>query len=363
MAKAKYTKQKDGRYRTAVFTGEYSENGRPISKWLSAKTIKELDEKVAETRHEINVNAFIFDNSTTFGEFSQQWFKTAKKARGEATKGMYENILRICNPLDHECLHEITTMTLQRLVNTNIEHPRTCEQIKLTLKQIFKLALSQRLVSENPANGLELPRHVKKEKRALTAPEIKKLKEADLCLADKAFIHTFYATGMRPGEIYALTKDDIDPENSCIHVNKSVTFDRKNIPSLSYPKTNSGIRSVIVSEALINLLTEYTATIPHQLLFGGEKGQMLKRYEYTGRYNSIMMKVFKTEHRYRDSGIGITPYTFRHNFCTMCYYAGVSLKECQRQMGHSSTKLVLDVYTHCDSLKENTAEKMKSITL
>lgn len=361
---AKYKKQKDGRYRTSVFTGEYNEQGNPIKKYLSAQTIKELDEKVAETRHQINVNAFIFDRSTLFGEFAEQWLKTAKKARSGSTQAMYENILRLCEVIRYVPIADLTTTELQeKIMNANTDHPRTCQQIKMTLKQIFKLAIAQGLVRESPALGLELPRHVPKEKRALTAKEKKLLKEADLGQRDRALINTMYGTGMRSAEIYALTKDDIDYENGCIHVNKSIAFDKANNPYVVLPKTNSGIRSVIVSEALLSLLKTYSDGLPYDLLFGDDKGHLMKKHLYRSRFDSIMMRVFRTEHRFRDSGIDITPHTFRHTFCTECFYAGVSLKECQRQMGHSSTKLVLDVYSHCDSLKEQTAQKMAKITL
>lgn len=359
----KYSKQKDGRYRTSVSTGKFTPDGKPIKKYLSATSIRELEDKVAETRHMVNADALIFDSGTLYGEFSLAWLKTSKKVKSEATRTMYENVLRLTRELDNMPLGNITLFHCQDIINQNINHPRTCEQIKLTLKQIFKAAISQKLMADNPAIGIELPRHIRKEKRAFTEEEKKMLKSADLPLKEKALLHTMYGSGMRSAEIYALVKDDIDYENHTISVTKSLSFNKNNEASVVYPKTNAGIRSVIVSDALICLLREYSDTICHPLLFGDDNGQNMKRYLYRNRFDSIMMRVFGTEHRYRDSGIDITPYTFRHNFCTECFYAGLSLKECQRQMGHSSTKLVLDVYSHCDSKRENTTEKMAKISL
>ena len=53
-----------------------------------------------------------------------------------------------------------------------------------------------------------------------------------------------------------------------------------------------------------------------------------------------------------------TYYILRHSFCTMMYYAGINIKEAQRIMGHSSAKMVYDIYTHLDEERENSKEKI-----
>ena len=103
-------------------------------------------------------------------------------------------------------------------------------------------------MADNPATGIELPRHIRKEKRAFTEEEKKMLKSADLPLKEKALLHTMYGSGMRSAEIYALLKTDIDYENHTISVTKSLSFNKHNEASVVYPKTNAGIRSVIVSD-------------------------------------------------------------------------------------------------------------------
>ena len=56
--------------------------------------------------------------------------------------------------------------------------------------------------------------------------------------------------------------------------------------------------------------------------------------------------------------IVFTYYTLRHSFCTMMYYAGINIKEAQRIMGHSSAKMVYDIYAHLDEERENSKEKI-----
>lgn len=359
---AKYTKQKDGRYRTAVFTGQYNENGRPINKWLSAKSIKELDIKVAEAKHLANINALVFDANTTFGEFSQQWLKVAKSTKSIATNAMYDNVLKKTAGINDTPLCQISKMALQKIINDNLEHPRICQQLKLTLNQIFKYALEEKLITFNPAAKLDLPRRIKKDRRALTEEETQKIRDALLPLAERAFISTLYGTGMRPAEMYALTKQDIDYKNGCVNVSKSLVFDG-NKPILSPPKSNHGIRSIIVSKGLLKILKQYSMSIDHDNLFADEDGNYRTKSGYYNYYCQIMKSIFNVSGDYSKSPNHIQEYVFRHNFCTLMYYQGISLKEAQRQMGHASYSLVLDVYSHLDAKKENTATKMDSICL
>ena len=172
---AKYKKQKDGRYHTTISTGQFTADGKPINKSLAARTIHELDEKVAEYRHQSNVNALIFDSATTFEEFSIQWLKVTKKGKSIATNAMYENVFKHFDKINNVPLQSVSRIALQNIINDNIEHPRICQQIKMTLKQIFAYALSEHLVNSNPAEMLELPRRVVSEKRALTKEEIEKM--------------------------------------------------------------------------------------------------------------------------------------------------------------------------------------------
>ena len=59
----------------------------------------------------------------------------------------------------------------------------------------------------------------------------------------------------------------------------------------------------------------------------------------------------------------LTPHIFRHNYCTMLYYAGVDVKEAQRLMGHSSIKITLEIYTHLAAGGESTRQKLNAITI
>lgn len=352
----KYKKQKDGRYKTTVSTGKYRPDGKPIKLYISAYSIKELEEKVAQAKTDVMTESLIFDRDTKFGAYARKWLEIYKSNRGVATISMYRNILNNhCGSISDIPLCNISRVMIQQMVNERSDHPRTCEQIVLTVKQILRSAVQEGLLNKNVCSGIDLPRHIKKEKRILTEEEVQKLKNYVLPLEERAFIATLYGTGMRSAEMYALNKEDIDFNACTIRVSKSVVFEN-NYPQISYPKTDAGIRTIIVSKSLIRLLKDYCGTINHSNLFGDKEGNLKMKWAYRDYFDHIVHKVFgaKTD---------ITPHCLRHTFCTLCYESGMSLKACQIQMGHSSYKMVLDVYTHLDAKRENVQAKMDNICL
>lgn len=351
---AKYTKQKSGLYRTTIQIG-YDPNGKPIKKYLSASTIKELEQKIFEARADM-ASGLVLNDNTTFGNYADNWLKIYKANKGIQTRNMYKHKLTYCASLNDIPIRKVNRLMIQQIINDNADHPRTCEIILLTLKQIFKSAREDGIILKNPCVEIELPRHIPKEKRALTTEEKQKLKNAVLQPQERLLLLVLYGTGCRPAEAYPLTKSDFDFKNGTISISKSVQYDRHRVYSVSAPKTNYSIRSVIVSESILRSLKHLVDKIPTDNVLGGNTGEIMGKHVYDRIFHDILKKAGLEKS-------GITPYVFRHNFATECYYAGVSLKECMRQMGHSSIKMVMEVYAHLDEKKENTRSKMAAMTM
>lgn len=351
---AKFTKQKDGRYRTTIQLG-YGPDGNPIKKYLSALTIKELEKKIFDAKNDLS-NGLLIADTTLFGAYADKWVEIYKGTKSVQTKAMYVNAIRLLEPLRQTPLKEINRSMLQEVINDNSDHPRSCEVMLLTLKQIFKSAMADGLTGKNPCTGITLPRHVKKEKRALTEEERKALRSAVLLPQERILLLTLYGIGCRPAEAYALTKSDFDFRAGTVQINKSVQFDGSYPVSVSLPKTNASIRSVIVSESILRALKHLIDKIPTENILGDNTGKIMHKGQYETIFKHILAKA-----GLKDSGI--TMYTLRHNFCTECWYNGLSLKECQRQMGHTDYKMVLEVYSHLDAKKENTRKKMANMVM
>ena len=351
----KYTKNAKGLYRTGVVIGY--ENGKMLRKWLSARTIAELEDKIMQVKQEIKAGKNLLDDSVTFGSYAQLWLDTYKANRGLNTRAMYQHLIN-CQfaSISHLKVKEIKASHLQALINDYAAQPRTCEQMRLTLRQIFKQAIADDLITKNPAAALELPRHIKKEKRALTPEEKAAIKAADLTVRERAFIMIALGCGLRPGELYALTWDDIDFKGNRIRVNKSIVF-KGNQPVLSVPKTNKSIRHVEAPKSVINALKDYRATTIAPKLFGGNTGEYKGKTGYICEWERIKKKIEAVLGHETD----LSMYCFRHNYCSELYYSQVSLKEAQRLLGHTSYRMIMEVYAHLDATKEDTMAKLNAI--
>lgn len=44
----------------------------------------------------------------------------------------------------------------------------------------------------------------------------------------------------------------------------------------------------------------------------------------------------------------------------MLYYSGISIKKAAALMGHTDTKMIMQVYAHLDDEKEQTSEKINA---
>lgn len=367
----RYKKRKDGRYATTVMAG-YKPNGSPNNIFLSAKTEKELKNKVLELKIKIKSGELVKQSDTLLRDYSDSWMDTYKSSAEINTKAMYKNAIEkhIKPELGHLALNKIVRSDVQKLINDNQEHPRTCEIIKMTLVQILNCAIDDKLLRENVAKNVTLPKRHKADKRALTELEKDALKKADFTQTERAFVMILYYFGLRRGEALALTKSDIDLKNKLLNVNKTVVFDvNKPIVKIG-AKSEAGNRAIPIPESAEAFLKEFLKSVDTFCLFPGKSFETLSKTQYVKMWDRIIKKMNAAVTSEKEKLIGIEPiqgltaHIFRHNYCTMLYYSGISQKKAVELMGHSDLKMIMEVYAHLDEEKEAVQEKLnKAIAL
>ncbi len=142
-----------------------------------------------------------------------------------------------------------------------------------------------------------------------------------------------YWTGMRQGELLALTPADIDFSHRQISITKSYTqIDGADI--ISTPKTKKSIRNVDVPQFLLDELRVYIRTkhiAPESRLF-----------ERTRHY--LFVKLRKG---CEASGVRrIRTHDLRHSHVSLLINAGFSALDIAERVGHESVSTTLDVYAH-----------------
>lgn len=365
MPKNKYKQRPDGRYMTFVQNG-YKADGKPNRiPVYSTKSSKDLEDKVNELKYQIRHNLYKQKCDITVEEYSEQWFLTYKAVKELNTKAMYSNIVykHIIPEIGFKKLADVSKTDIQQIVNDRMEHRRTCEQIVLTLKQIFDSAIDDNILTVNVCKKIELPPKTASTKRALTETEKKAILKADFTDRERAYVLILYCCGLRREEALALTKKDFDFKNDCVNVSSSIVFDGNNAVLKDMTKSIHGIRKIDLPAAAKAFFQKYLSSLSTLYLFTKLDGGMITKSSYIKMWESIINKMNAAAggddlHR---PIIGLTAHIFRHNYCTMLYYSDISLKKAVELMGHSDEKMIMKVYAHLDESKENTKEKINKM--
>ncbi len=147
-----------------------------------------------------------------------------------------------------------------------------------------------------------------------------------------AFEILFY-TGMRSGELLALTAGDILPDHRILINKNFATVKGEEI--IMEPKTPKAVRKVAVPDFLYDEITEYLSRLygiqPEDRIFLFTKSGLTKEFKDCTR------KAGLKEIRLHD---------LRHSHASMLIEMGVAPIEISERLGHESVKTTLDVYSH-----------------
>lgn len=367
MAKAKYSyNEKRKEWIALVFDGTFTDSGQKHRKRItSKKSSADLEKKVNEFKRQVEEQGASRACPYTFGEYARLWLDTAKATKEENTKRMYDIVLKSSfNGINHLPLTELTHTHFQQLINEKADHPRMCQQISLTFKQIIKSAIRDRYLprtaEEDILTDISLPKHQKPLKRALTESEKYALKAAELDDRKRAFVSILYYCGLRKGEALALTPNDFNWHNKTVSITKTWI----GTPAIkSYPKSDNGIRVVPIPDAGINSIKPFVTSCKDRYLFHGRDMELMTETAYRRMWESIICSMNialgydpqQKNPKPQKTITDLTAHIFRHNYCTeLCYQVPIiSTKMIAKLLGDNE-KMVLDVYSHLIEEKEST---------
>ena len=234
-------------------------------------------------------------------------------------------------PLEYIRLVDIKHSHFQQIINANMEHPKTCKNIKLTFSQIIKAAVRDRYLPhsaiEDITMDISMPKYQKPQKRALSALEKRCMIEANLDDRKRAFITIIYYCGLRRGEALALTNKDFNWKDKTVSVSKVIIFNNNKPILKPYPKSDNGIRAVPLPDAAFELLKPYVDKCDGYI-FKGQNEAPMSETGYKRMWDSIITSMniaagynpqLKKD-RPEKPIQGLTAHIFRHNYCTqLCY--------------------------------------------
>lgn len=350
-------KRQDGRYCKQVLIG-YKPDGTRRVKTIYGKTIREVEYRAKEIYRQMEVGINVAEQLTV-KQWSDIWLKTFKKDIEHNTYVRYEGIVRNqINPVLGDILiSNVRLNMLQKLINDMSEKyaPATVKKTKDVLNQMFQQAVRSQYIMINPAENIVTPKFYQKNREAIPEKHVKHITEFCKNYKHGAFIMTLLYSGMRRGEILALQVSDICMDEGYISVNKAVEF-LCNTPNIKIPKTPKSIRRIPILAPLVPYLKNITeGKDKNDYVFTGYDGNL-----YTKSSIQRLFRAFNRDYnRYiknlkieENETVCFTMHQFRHTLCTMMYESGMDLKTMQEILGHSSSNVTLDTYTHLRAEKK-----------
>lgn len=366
-------KQKSGLYRTKVTVG-HDADGKPIVKYISGKTKRELEDARQEIIETYTMAATDTRREILFTDYVQEWYNVYKEPHiSESNKQNYRSILNmhILPAFQHRQLRSISAIELQKFMNSKSGlSATTLGYICSVLKNVFSTAYTHGLVERDPSHGLKKPSAEKENRRALTAAETAAALAVGREHPEGLLLLVLYYTGARRGEALGLMWEDIDFVKKTISIRRDVDFASNTLGTV---KTKCSIRDIPMPPPLETVLRPLRGTGKAFLFPAPESGNFIPQSTFVRRWNRLMKAVAEANKQQHEADQSVerieqkngksvlTAHYFRHNYTSILYNAGVDLLAAQKYLGHADVKTTLSIYAHLSEGKEQeAADKVRS---
>lgn len=351
-------KRKDGRWEARYI--HHYENGKAQYRYLYAHSYAEAKAKRLEEQSKPEQSPVPSIKSVaTFGELSALWLAEVRPTVKESTYTRYHRTVhhhllptfsgRMLVKLDEGCVRSFSYRLLSGEGERAPLSPKTVSDVLCVLKSIFKYGRRNGYPCAD-LYTLKLP--PVPQKNAQILPDFSRQRvEGRILLptTDEAgrrvrlgILFALY-TGVRIGELCGLKHGDIDLQNRCVTVSRTVEriadlnvgASARTKVVVAEPKTNASVRIIPLPSFLVEQLSEVNADPNCYLLTGTERHT--EPHQFYMRYKTFMR------------GLDLDQYTFhalRHTFATRCIDSGFDAKALSEILGHSNVSTTLSLYVH-----------------
>lgn len=168
-------------------------------------------------------------------------------------------------------------------------------------------------------------------------------------------------SGLRFGEAAALNREDIDLENSVIHVTKN--FDKQNRITTT-PKTSSSYRDVSIQQELKKVCREIILFTKEDGLFRNYRTDLFIASTDGGNIRYAAYYAYLKKHTPESIKKAVTPHILRHTHCSIMAAADVSIDTIARRLGHETDDVTRKIYLHVTKdLAKRDAEQIEHVRI
>ncbi|MBW3091158.1 site-specific integrase [Bifidobacterium sp. 82T25] len=213
--------------------------------------------------------------------------------------------------------------------------------MKVVFAGILDYAVKTHYLASNPARDVEIPKSEYHDLIFLDIHEIEALASAAETIGrpvDGLIIRFQSYVGTRINESFALQVGDLDLDHRKARIRRTWKNSAK-AQRLGPPKSGKP-RTVAIPKFLIKSLKAQVKGQPDTAyVFRAQRGGHINDHNWRRKiwHKSVELAGLQDVQ-------GLTPHSLRHSYAAIAIKAGADVKILQRQMGHASASLTLDVY-------------------
>ena len=239
---------------------------------------------------------------------------------------------------------EVQAFVFQKLAE-GLSH-KTIKDILIVLKMVLKFGAKNKLFEYSP---FEVQFPTEREKHAIEVLS-KANQKRIMNYVQENFtfrnlgVYICLSTGIRIGEICALTWNDIDTENGIIYVRKTIqriyiieNNSRHTELLLDTPKTKNSIRDIPMTKDLLKMLKPLKRILNDNFFILTNDTKPTEPRTYRNYYKKMMKDLNIPELKFHG---------LRHSFATRCIESNCDYKTVSVILGHSNISTTLNLYVH-----------------
>jgi len=255
--------------------------------------------------------------------------------------------------------HELEESDVQSFVLQKLESglsQKTIKDILIVLKMILKFGAKNKWISYEPFDIQYPTVRESQQIEVLSRTHQKKIMNyiQDHFTFRNLGVYICLSSGMRIGEVCALTWEDIDTDNGVIHINRTIqriyiieNGTRKTELVLDTPKTKNSIREVPISKDLLRILKPFKKIVNPSFFVLTNDAKPTEPRTYRSFYKNLLKNLDIPEIKFHG---------LRHSFATRCIESKCDYKTVSVLLGHSNISTTLNLYVH-----PNMEQKKKAI--
>ena len=329
----------NGKYRYVQSFKDKDGKNKRVSVVKNNKTRATEKEAFEELQEKINKILNPVQEVHNLGYYKEKYLEFKKPTLAYNSYLVYEARIKVVD--DNERLEDVTKIKYDKIL-MEMRGKLSPNAIKLTCMVLnnffyfikkyyvsnFNVKLEFKLNKQEKADELQKVKYLEKDEIEDVLAKIKSNTIRNISIVQ---LHT----GLRIGEVLALTPNDVDFKNKTI----SVTKTKLKNGEITSPKTLSSIRTIEVSDFILKLLLDFISN---------------KEYIFNIGYTYLSLVL---------SRININSHIFRHTHVALLIEAGVPVKVISERLGHANINTTLSIYTHVtENMKVDLRNKLENLS-